>query len=84
MATIDKLIDQHSGRGLSKESGVATVRELFEAAVDDMTELRTQFVALLAKLDVDFTAQNLAVGSSQLDEDYASTLTPSALTLLKG
>lgn len=44
-------------------------------AVDDVTELRTQFIALLAKLDGD-------VGIT--DVDYESTLTPAAQTLTKG
>ncbi len=34
----------------------------------------TDFKALLATLDTDFTAQNAAVTSSQLDVDYASTV----------
>jgi hypothetical protein len=42
---------------------------------DDMTELRTQFVALLAKLDAD---------TGTTDSDYESTLTPAALTHTKG
>lgn len=75
MATIDKQLDQQVGRGLSKESGVSTVRELFEATVDDLTEFRTQFIAALTKLDND---------AGVTDTDYASTLSPAALTLVKG
>ena len=39
------------------------------ALADDSTELRTQFAALLAKLDAD---------AGVTDVDYASTLTPAA------
>lgn len=75
MPSIDKQLDQHVGRGLSKENGAATARELFEAAVDDMTELRTQLIAALAKLDAD---------AGVTDTDYESSLTPAALSLTKG
>lgn len=47
---------------------------VLRAAIDDVTELRTQFIAALAKLDAD-------VGVT--DTDYESTLTPAALTLAK-
>lgn len=43
--------------------------------VDDVTELRTQFIALLAKLDAD---------AGVTDADYAATLTPAAQTATKG
>lgn len=36
--------------------------------------VRDEFDALYAKLDADFTAQNAAVTSSQLDVNYASSL----------
>lgn len=73
-AKIDSLLDEHGGRGISKESGAATYKELFEATLAELTDLRAKWAALLAKLDTDFTAQNIAVASSQLDEDYAATL----------
>jgi len=61
---------------ITKEhGGQATVGDALHASVDDVAELRTQFVALLAKLDAD-------AGVS--DVDYASTLTPAAQTLVKG
>ena len=44
------------------------------AKLDEIKDVIDQFNLLLAKLDADFTAQNLAVTSSQLDEDYESTL----------
>ncbi len=46
------------------------------AAVDDNVELRTQFIALLAKIDADS-------GDTGGDSDYESGLTPAALTLTK-
>lgn len=72
------------GAGVTPYDGTPNLAASLRAAVDDLTELRTQFIALVTKMDTDFTAQNIAVGSSQLDEDYASTLTPAALTLIKG
>ena len=42
-------------------------RDILEALVDDVTELRAKLIATLAKLDADF----------------ASTLTPAALTTTK-
>ena len=42
--------------------------------------VRDEFDALYAKMDTDFTAQNAAVTSSQLDVDYASTLSGPYLT----
>ncbi len=42
---------------------------------DDLTEYRTQFIALLAKLDAD---------AGVTDTDYESTLTPSAQLTIKG
>ena len=70
--TIDKLMDEHAGRGQSKESGVDTYRQLYEGFVDDITDLRTKMTTILAKMDTDFTAQNGAVTGSQLDVDYAT------------
>jgi len=63
------------GRNLTKhgDSG-ADLASILRSSVDDNTELRTQFIALLAKLDAD-------VGVT--DTDYAATLTPAALTLTK-
>lgn len=57
---------------------------LLRAAVDDLAALRAAFVALTAKLDTDFTGQNGAVTSSELDVDYASVLDPVPNTLVKG
>jgi hypothetical protein len=72
------------GSGVTPYDGEPNLAAALRVAVDDLTEIRTQFIALLTKMDVDFTAQNLAVASSQLDENYVSTLTPAALTLIKG
>ena len=65
-------------------SGEPTLAAALRDCADDLAELRAQLVALLAKLDTDFTAQNLAVAGSQLDENYASTLAPASLKLTKG
>lgn len=46
------------------------LRDQFNALVDDYDELRTQLIALLAKLD----------GEAQVADDYESTLTPAAKT----
>lgn len=54
---------------------------MLRAAVDDLAALRAAFVALTAKMDTDFTGQNGAVTSSELDVNYASTLDPVANTL---
>jgi hypothetical protein len=43
---------------------------------DDLTELRTQLIALLAKIDADAT-------DTGGDSDYESTLTPAALATTK-
>lgn len=60
--------------GASAEPNLA---EALRAVVDDLTELRTQFIALLQKIDADS-------GDTGGDSDYESTLTPDALTLTKG
>lgn len=46
------------------------LRDQFNALVDDYDELRTQLIALLAKLD----------GEVEVADDYESTLTPAAKT----
>lgn len=56
-------------------TGTPTLASALRDGIDDITELRTQFIALLAKLDAD---------GGVTDEDYASTLTPAAQTLTKG
>ena len=43
---------------------------------DDLAELRTQYIALLAKLD--------AEDVTNMDADYESVLTPAALKTIKG
>lgn len=50
-------------------SGVAKLEALFNDIADDLAELRTQQIALLAKLDAD---------DGVTDADYESTLTPAA------
>jgi hypothetical protein len=70
--TIDELLGD-GGRGLSRESGVDPVKELFDAAADDLTELNTQFVALLTQLDTE----------GGLGGGYVAGFTPAAQTLVK-
>jgi len=48
-----------------------------QAMLRKIDELTAQIAALTAKMDVDFTAQNAAVTSSQLDVDYASSISDS-------
>lgn len=83
-AVIDKQSDQQGGRGESRENGLSTDRDIHVSLLDDVAALRAQYEALLAKLDTDFTAQNIAVGSSQLDEDYASTVNAPVLGTTEG
>lgn len=65
-----------SGLTPNDSAGATDLAEALRSAVDDMTELRTQFIALLAKIDADST-------DTGGDDDYESTLTPAALTLTK-
>ena len=69
------------GAGLTpnRGSGSPTLTDALRDIATDLAELRAAFVALTAKLDTDTTAQNIAVTSSQLDEDYAATTDPAAL-----
>lgn len=55
--------------------GSPTLASAIRDGIDDVTEIRTQFIALLAKLDAD---------AGITDTDYAATLTPAALTNVKG
>ena len=68
MAKIDSLLDEHGGRGVSKESGAATYKELLEATRADLATLLGVLAALTAKLDADS-------GDTGGDADYAATLT---------
>jgi hypothetical protein len=52
-ATIDQDMDGQSGRGESRESGVSTDVELWNALYDELTDLREKYAALLAKLDTE-------------------------------
>jgi len=76
MASKIKVNSFAGGSGLHPSgNGTPNVAGSLRDAVDDVTELRTQFIALLAKLDAD-------VGIT--DVNYESTLTPAAQTLTKG
>lgn len=71
--TIDQLLGD-GGRGISRESGVDPMKDLFDAAADDLTEIRTKFVALLTQLDTE----------GGLGGGYVAGFTPAALNLVKG
>jgi hypothetical protein len=77
MASAIKVTFGTGGSGLTPggSSGDPTLANALRDGVDDNTELRTQLIALLAKLDAD---------AGVTDTDYESTLTPAALTLTKG
>ncbi len=57
--------------------------DLLNAALTDVTALRTAFVALTAKLDVATAKLNADAGVTDANYavDFASTLDPAALTL---
>lgn len=78
----------HFNGGTNTQVGHSRVGDdlasIIRAAVDDTAALRAAFVALTAKMDTDFTGQNGAVTSSELDVNYASVLDPAAATLTKG
>ena len=84
MTTIKSNFGEGGANLADKGSGTPTLSDTLRDMADDFTALRAAFVALTAKIDTDFTAQNIAVGSSQLDEDYASTVDPAALVTIKG
>jgi len=58
------------------------MKRVLNAAQADLAALRAAFVALTAKLDTDFAAQNGVVTSSQLDVNYATLTDPAALELV--
>lgn len=55
-------------------------RQVLETLLVDMTALKASMDTLVTKMNADFTAQNSAVTSSQLDVDYVGgpTLTLTA------
>lgn len=55
--------------------GKPHLAEMVRGMIDDVTELRTQFIALLQKLDAD-------IGIN--DTNYESLLTPAAQNVIKG
>ena len=54
-------------------------RKVINDLIIDVTAMRTAILAFTAKFDTDATAQNIAVTSSQLDEDYATAVDPPAI-----
>lgn len=65
----------HANMAPGGNQGQPTLADVLRDGVDDATELRTQFIALLAKLDAD---------AGVTDTDYESGLTPAALLNTKG
>lgn len=64
-------VKSYAGEG---GAGIAELETLLNEVVDDLTELRNRYIALLQKLDLD-------AGVS--DVDYESTLTPAALKTVR-
>jgi len=83
MTTIPKLYGDGGVHGDGTPQSPA-LGETLHDMIDDLAAVRTGLSDLLTKLDADFTAQNAAVAGSQLDVDYASSLTPAALKSVKG
>ena len=77
MATVIKVNFGEGGANLVPlgTGGEPTLVNALRDSADDSTELRAQFVALLAKLDLD---------AGVTDVDYESALTPAAQQLTKG
>ena len=76
MATITTRFGSgHANMAPKGAQGKPSLADAMRDVADDLTELRTQFIALLAKLDAD-------AGVS--DTDYESGLTPSAQLTVKG
>jgi len=63
------------GVGLQPTHGEPNLAGALRDVADDLTELRTQLIATLAKLDAD---------AGVTDTDYESSLTPVALLTIKG
>ena len=74
------------GSGITPYTGMGddpTLAAALRGIADDVAVLRAAIVALTAKMDTDFTAQNLVVTASQLDEDYATAVDPIAMVTTK-
>lgn len=71
--TIDQLLGD-GGRGISRESGVDPMKDLFDAAADDLTEVRDKIVVLATMLDAEGT----------LGGGYVTAATPAVANLVKG
>lgn len=66
-------VNNNLGKGEMGGSG-DDIKTLLNEMVDDLTELRTQIISLLQKLDSD---------TGTTDSDYESSLTPAALNTTK-
>ena len=56
-----------------KDLNQAALSDILNSILTDITALDTAIDTLTTKLNTDFTAQNAAVTSSQLDVDYAGS-----------
>lgn len=74
----DGLRNITSASGQKERLGV-----VLQGFVDDIELLRASQATIITKLNTDFVAQNIAVTSSQLDEDYVSPAA-AAITNTKG
>jgi len=73
---VKKIGQMEGGQGISvghANASQASFKELFLAVREELDDMKTKVDAILAKMDVDFTAQNAAVAGSQLDVDYGTT-----------
>lgn len=77
MATIKATFGSGGSNLTNGGAGQPTLAGALRDAADDLEELRTQFIALLVKLDADS-------GDTGGDADFEATLTPAALLTIKG
>ena len=77
MAKIDQLMDEHGGRGESKESGVSTEKELFNAIKVDLAGITTATIASADATDLAeaLTLVNEIKASLNATSSFVKTLT---------
>jgi acetylglutamate kinase len=87
-ATIDQQMDEQVGLGESKESGVSTQKELFNATVDDIATARAATIAApaLAAFTDPPNAAEMALLRTLVNEIRASLIASAGATptLVKG
>jgi hypothetical protein len=74
MAAITTTFGEGGRNLVPPTAGTPSLATALRDVADDLAEIRTQFIALLTKLDSD---------AGVTDTDYASTLTPAALKTTK-